>query len=200
MTHTIYVTNLSAEANVETLRAWFGNCGHVADVKLVVERQLAEAAPCAFVTMATKQGADHAVSRLNGVMLDGRALALRLSEGGSDPRRDKAEEKSEAAARRKLSIVQQYRERGNMTYELDCAGQPLILRMFFPSTDEPLAFRLDARSSDSVQAVALTAVAKSKELALNDIALAWDAAAVSGGRPKLDWAAIKVALQSVRAV
>jgi len=187
------------EANVETLRAWFGNCGHVADVRLVVEKQPSDSAPCAFVTMATKQGADYAVSRLNGALLGGRVLALRLSDSVAPTRPDKVD-KSEEAVRRKISIVQQYRERANMTYELNCAGQPLILRIFFPPSDEPAAWRIDARTKDSEQPALVTAVAKSREAAFSEVAAAWEAASVSGGTPKIDWAAIKTAMSSVRAI
>jgi RNA recognition motif-containing protein len=199
MTHTVYVTNLSAEANVETLRAWFGNCGHVADVKLVVETKLSDAAPCAFVTMATKQGADSAVSRLNGALLGGRALLLRLSDSAAPTRSEKAD-KAEEQGRAKISIVQQYRERANMTYELNCAGQPLILRIFFPPSDEPGSWRIDARTSDSPQAAAISAVATSRPAAFSEVAAAWDESAGTGRIPKLDWVAVKAAMHTVRAI
>lgn len=199
MTHTVYVTNLSTEANVETLRAWFGNCGHVADVKLVAESKMSDAPPCAFVTMATKQGADSAVSRLNGALLGGRALLLRLSDSAAPTRTDKAD-KAEEQARAKISIVQQYRERANMTYELNCAGQPLILRIFFPPSDDPGAWRIDARTSDSPQAPAISAIAKSRPLAFSEVVAAWEESAESGRIPKLDWAAVKAAMNTVRAI
>jgi RNA recognition motif-containing protein len=200
MTHTVHVTNLSVEANVETLRAWFGNCGHVADVRLVVEPKSSDTPPSAFVTMATKQGADQAVSRLNGALLGGRALALRLSDQAAQTGQQERAEKKAEAGRPKIAIVQQYRERGNMTYELDCMGQALIVRVFFPRSDAPDDWRIEARSSDKPQALAVSVGGASRQLAFDEVPAAWDSAAQASGGPTLDWSAIKAALLTVRAI
>ena len=87
-----------------------------------------------------------------------------------------------------------------MTYELDCAGHRLILRVFFPAGEGPVAWRVEARTSDTPQAVVVAASADSKELALGDVSAAWDAASLPSGGPSYDWAAVTRAMQAVRAI
>ncbi len=99
-----------------------------------------------------------------------------------------------------IAITQQYRERHNMTYELDCAGQRLIVRVFFPATDGAPVWRVEARTDDTPQAVVVAAVAASREVALGDVSTAWDAASLPGGGPSFDWAAVTRAMQAVRAI
>src|SRR5258708_6139402 len=129
----LYVGNLSPSATAETLRAWFGNCGTVSEVQMVVERRDMRSPPSAFVTMSTGAAAELAVRRVNGRLLDGRAMLVTVAvdgwRGDAEERRKTAKDQARVA----IAITQQYRERNNMTYELDCAGQTLILRVFFPS-------------------------------------------------------------------
>jgi hypothetical protein len=99
-----------------------------------------------------------------------------------------------------IAITQQYRERHNMTYELDCAGQRLIVRVFFPVDDASVAWRVEARTDDTPQAVVVAAVAGTREVALGDVSTAWDAASLPSGGPSFDWAAVTRAMQAVRAI
>lgn len=197
----LYVGNLSPAANAEELRVLFGNCGPVSDVQMVVERRDMRAAPSAFVTMGTSAAAELAVSRLNGTLLDGRAVLVTEAADAwrSDPGAERRA-RSDRDGPRAVVITQQYRERNNMTYELDCAGQPLILRVFFPSQGAPLAWRVEARTSDGPRAVVVAAVADSRKRALDDVSAAWDAASLPCGGPTYDWVSVGRVMQAVRAI
>jgi hypothetical protein len=198
----LYVGNLTSAAKAETLRAWFGNCGTVSEVQMVVERRDMRSAASAFVTMGTKAAAELAVSRLNGTLLDGKAMLVTVATDGwrGDAEERRSTGKGAKGERLAIAITQQYRERNNMTYELDCAGQALILRIFFPAIEGPVAWRVEARTSDTAQAVVVAAVAGSKQLALGEVSAAWDAASLPNGGPSFDWAAVTLVMQSVRAI
>lgn len=95
-----------------------------------------------------------------------------------------------------IAITLQYRERRNMTYELDCIGVRLILRIFFPAEEGVQDVRIEARTSGD-GGVVVDRCGPTRALALSEIAEAWRVAA---GAPALDWQAVTVALRNVRAV
>ncbi|AKV04071.1 RNA-binding protein [Labilithrix luteola] len=64
----------------DALRACFAECGTVTDTHVVMDRETGRARGFAFVTMGTDAEASHAVSSLNGAMLDGRALRVNIAE------------------------------------------------------------------------------------------------------------------------
>lgn len=98
----------------------------------------------------------------------------------------------------RVQIKQQFRERHNMTYELDCAGTPLILRVFFPVGDGPTAeWRIEARTSNACDAPVTTGGGKSKAQALQRIAEGWLDVMPP---PSLDWNGVVRAMTDVRAL
>ena len=101
--------------------------------------------------------------------------------------------------KRSVRITQQFREARNMTYELDCAGTPLIVRVFPPS-DSSSEWRIEARGSDAADAVVATATAASRPQALEIVAQWWRDNASSRALPTYDWNAIAQAMTAVRAI
>jgi RNA recognition motif-containing protein len=80
MGNRLYVGNLSFNADTENVRELFAQVGEVTDVHVVTDRESGRSRGFAFVTMATAQLASEAISRCDGVMLDGRALRVNEAE------------------------------------------------------------------------------------------------------------------------
>jgi len=98
-----------------------------------------------------------------------------------------------------VRITSQFRESRNMTYELECSGVSLVLRVFYPIPDSPNEWRIEARAGQVQDGGVATASARSRRLALDGIAGCWDASvpkAVAG----VDWKAVNEALTAVRAL
>jgi len=76
MGNRLYVGNLSFNADNETLRAAFAEVGDVTDVHVVTDRDTGRSRGFGFVTMASASLAAEAISRLNGLTLEGRALRV----------------------------------------------------------------------------------------------------------------------------
>jgi hypothetical protein len=198
MDNRLYVTNLSASASLASLRQCFAACGEVSEIEFAVERSAPRASSSAFVTMASSADAELAIRRLNGSSLDGRSLMVTLMPGraGND-RSEHREGSRKAKAPPAVSISQQYRERHNMTYELDCQGTRLILRMFFPPLAGGSDWRVEARYGDA-GVVEKTAATRARALA--EISEAWSALVATQAVPAFDWLAVTRVLQSVRAI
>lgn len=96
-------------------------------------------------------------------------------------------------------ITQQFREARNMTYELECSGVPLILRVFPPS-GSPNEWKIEARASDAVDAVVATATAASRPQALDRVAEWWRDNATTRALATYDWNAVAQAMAAVRAI
>jgi RNA recognition motif-containing protein len=75
----LYVGNLSFDADSSTLRAAFAEVGTVTDVHIVLERERGRSRGFAFVTMASSELAEEAISRLDGAEIDGRALRVKAA-------------------------------------------------------------------------------------------------------------------------
>ncbi len=67
----------------------------------------------------------------------------RDEDGNEKPRRGDGPKPKPLA-----KIVSQFRESNNMTYELDCQGQPLIVRIFHLAD----GFRIEVRTSNDADA------------------------------------------------
>jgi len=76
----LYVGNLSYYSTADSLRETFAECGEVTDVHIVQDRESGQSRGFAFVTMASDAEASAAISRLNGAMLEGRALRVNEAE------------------------------------------------------------------------------------------------------------------------
>jgi RNA recognition motif-containing protein len=200
MDNRLYVTNLSASASLASLRQCFAACGEVSEIEFAVERSAPRASSSAFVTMASSADAELAIRRLNGSSLDGRSLMVTLMPGraGNDHRSENREGSRKAKAPPAVSITQQYRERHNMTYELDCQGTRLILRMFFPPLSGGSDWRVEARYGGEAGVVEKTAATRAR--ALQEISEAWSALVATQALPSFDWVAVTRVLQSVRAI
>lgn len=72
----LYVGNLSYDATENDLQDLFAQHGPVTEVNLMLDRTTGRPRGFAFVTMATKEGADAAVQALNGKEVGGRALTV----------------------------------------------------------------------------------------------------------------------------
>lgn len=185
MTTKLYIANLSRDATEHGLRAHFSTCGGVLDVEILTDRRSGRPLGTAWVTMTSTSFAAAAVERLDGVPFEGQPLRVSDTPIRNQP------------AGPKVKIVQQFRERNNMTYDLDCAGAPLTIRMF-PTEDD--GWRIEARTNDVDDAVVAKASARTRGDALAEIARWWQAEGATRGLPALDWAAITTALVDVRAV
>lgn len=84
-----------------------------------------------------------------------------------------------------------------MTYELDCAGVHLIVRVF---AGEGEGWRLEARTSDREDASVVSGAAPSRREALAEVAAAWRGRADAVDLPEVDWDAVATALGEVRAI
>jgi RNA recognition motif-containing protein len=85
MSNRLYVGNLSFNATSDSVRAAFTEFGEVTDVHVVTDRETGRSRGFAFVTMATDQLAQSAISAMNGALLDGRPL--RVNEAEARPQR-----------------------------------------------------------------------------------------------------------------
>lgn len=111
-----------------------------------------------------------------------------------------SESRRNAAAKEKVAvsvrITQQFRERNNMTYELDCCGVPLVLRIFFPVDAQ---WRIEASSGLAPTAWVATASALSRTEAMQALARNWRNATPATAS-NLDWTAVECAMVAVRAI
>ena len=81
----LYVGNLPFTVAADALRQAFSASGEVTDVHIVNDRESGQSRGFGFVTMGNAQEAANAISAMNGVMLEGRAL--RVNEAEERPQR-----------------------------------------------------------------------------------------------------------------
>lgn len=77
----IYVGNLSYQTTEDNLRDFFADCGEVADVKIIIDRETRRSKGFGFVTFETQEGADKALA-LSEPTLDGRNLRIDKAQEG----------------------------------------------------------------------------------------------------------------------
>jgi cold-inducible RNA-binding protein len=80
MSNRLYVGNLSFNTNEDTLQDAFGRCGDVSEVKIVTDRETGRSRGFAFVSMSDTNGARNAIAKMDGTMVDGRALRVNEAE------------------------------------------------------------------------------------------------------------------------
>ncbi len=192
MENSLYVGSLSDYVTADELRKRFTECGVVADVQIAVDRGSGRPRGHAFVTMATAASAQAAVERLNGAMLDGRQLRVSIAGG----------ERTRTATKRveTTRITSQFRERRNMSYELECDGRKLLIKSFHPDGPQD-ACRMEASTNqaNSSQQLTHSATGATRAQALQDIAQAWQADPTTS-TVILDWPAITGAMAAVHAI
>ncbi len=72
----LYIGNLSFDVTENDLQDVFSKHGPVSEVNLVTDRMTQRPRGFAFVTMATKEGADAAIQALNGSDWNGRKMTV----------------------------------------------------------------------------------------------------------------------------
>jgi cold-inducible RNA-binding protein len=187
MTTKLYVGNLPREATEQALRAHFSACGGVSDVEILTDRRSGEPKGQAFVTMTSPSFATAAVERLDGTTFGGRPLRV-----SSAPLRE--------IVNGGVKIAQQFREAKNMAYELDCAGTPLVVRVFPPESDESDEWRIEASTSKAADAPVVAASSRVRTSALGEVAKSWRERADELALPTVDWDAIAISLTAVRGI
>ena len=76
MKNRLYVGNLAFGTTADSLTKAFAEFGEVTEVKLITDRETGQSRGFAFVVMSTGEQAQTATERLNGALLDGRALRV----------------------------------------------------------------------------------------------------------------------------
>ncbi|MDI1451593.1 RNA-binding protein, partial [Polyangium sp. 6x1] len=76
MGNRLYVGNLSYSTTQASLESAFAAAGTVREVAMPIDRETGQPRGFAFVTMGNAHEALNAISQLNGLMLDGRALKV----------------------------------------------------------------------------------------------------------------------------
>ena len=84
MTTNLYIGNLNYDTTEETLRALFAECGEVESVRVITDRYSGRSRGFGFVEMATEEGAEKAISDLNGKPVDERELRVDKAKPRSD--------------------------------------------------------------------------------------------------------------------
>lgn len=187
MDNKLYIANVPYDTTEDALRRHFATCGGVMQVDLPDDQQRGKMRGVACVTMTSPAYASAALTKLDGVSFAGRILRV-------------TEQPLAAAAKEKPAVIvlQQFRERTNMAYDLDCAGLPLVIRMF--PEDDGRQWRIEARANDDRDARVVTAAAPTRAAALVEVIRTWnEQAAVSDGR-SLNGDALTLALKNVRAI
>lgn len=196
----LYVANLPEAPSAIALRAHFSACGVVSDVQLVPERNSGRGRGSAFVRMTSAAGAERALSQLNGAPFEGQLL---LVEAAPDDAADRRGERARRASghhedQSGTRITLQFRELANMTYELDCAGVAIVIRVFFPGATAQ--WRVVAQAGREPDAPSTAASATSRLEAFRSVARACRESAGFPGCGLLDWEALEKTMTKVRAL
>ena len=76
MSTKLFVGNLSFNVSKDQLQDIFAPHGAVAEVDVIMDKFSGRPRGFAFVTMATKEGAEAAIKAIHGTTVDGRALTV----------------------------------------------------------------------------------------------------------------------------
>jgi len=74
LSKTLYVGNIPYDSTADSLRDWFSDFGTVIQARIATDRLTGRSRGFGFVQMA--DGAENAISALNGFHFDGRPLAV----------------------------------------------------------------------------------------------------------------------------
>jgi cold-inducible RNA-binding protein len=80
MAQKLFVGGLAFATTTEGLQDFFSQAGEVASATVVMDRDTGRSRGFGFVEMTTADGAQRAVSDLNGRELDGRSLRVEISK------------------------------------------------------------------------------------------------------------------------
>lgn len=84
MASRLYVGNLAYSTTDEGLRNFFAAAGEVKSAEIVLERGSGRSKGFGFVEMATDEGAQNAISTLNGKLLDQRPIRIDFAKPKED--------------------------------------------------------------------------------------------------------------------
>lgn len=200
MGNKLHVANLPYAPSALALRAHFSACGDVADVQIVPDRHAGRGRGSAVVRMSSAAGAERALSELNGAAFAGQLLLVEAAPDDDGDRRRAGNRKQEQTDddRPGARITQQYRERANLTYELDCSGATLVIRMCFPSTTGQ--WRIVVHASRDADTPSTAAVAASRMEAFRSVVRACREGVGVAGLERVDWDAVEQVMVKVRAL
>jgi cold-inducible RNA-binding protein len=80
MSNRLYVGNLPFHATESLISEKFAQCGEVREVQLVLDRVSGQSRGFGFVEMATAEGAQKALSELDGKDFEGRSLRVDVAQ------------------------------------------------------------------------------------------------------------------------
>ncbi|HEY5951206.1 MAG TPA: RNA-binding protein [Kofleriaceae bacterium] len=80
MSNRLYVGNLPFHATEDLISQRFATCGEVREVALMLDRMTGQSRGFCFVEMATAEGAEKAISNLNGQDFEGRSLRVDVAQ------------------------------------------------------------------------------------------------------------------------
>ena len=83
----LYVGNLAPSTTKESLQKLFASFGHVASVRVAVDRETGDPKGCGFVRMATDQASEDAIIGLNGIDVDGQQIRVKVARSHADKQR-----------------------------------------------------------------------------------------------------------------
>jgi RNA recognition motif-containing protein len=191
----LYVGNLSDDVSTEALKKRFAEYGDVTDVQLAMDRSSGRPRGHAFVTMPNAAEARAAMTQLNGSLFEDRPL--RVNVAGEE--REKTRVKADPSIPR---IASQFRERLNMTYELEWQGGVRLAIRMFPTDPKESEWRIEActKGVEGADDTVVSASAPTRANALAEVAREWTVQTTAAGLPALDWAAITQAMAAVRAI
>ncbi len=80
MSTNLYVGNLSFQTSNSQLEGLFADFGEVTSAQVITDRDTGQSRGFGFVEMKTSEGADSAISSLNGKDVDGRQLKVNVAK------------------------------------------------------------------------------------------------------------------------
>jgi cold-inducible RNA-binding protein len=80
MTNKLFVAGISYRSTDEDLKNYFEQAGTVLEANIAIERETGRSRGFGFVTMATPEEAQNAIEKLHDTEMDGRIIAVRISE------------------------------------------------------------------------------------------------------------------------
>lgn len=80
MSSNLYVGNLTFNTTTADLETLFAQHGDVSKAQVITDRDTGRSRGFGFVEMESQEGADTAISALNGTDLDGRDLAVSIAK------------------------------------------------------------------------------------------------------------------------
>jgi RNA recognition motif-containing protein len=193
----LYVANLPFAPSAIALRAHFSTCGVVSDVQIVADRNTGRGRGSAVVRMGSALAAERALAELNGAPFAGQLLLVEAAPDDS-PREQRGRETSRTEKADDSRITLQFREPSNMTYELECSGVAIVIRVFFP--DPTGQWRIVAQASRDADAPSAAAAASSRLEAFRELARTCREGADATVLHRIDWDAVERALTTVRAI